>query len=679
MANLRDVSNLSSAHHADGPQSPRDARVLGRALDRIQGLALRSYAHMPESRILLFRVRTDRAADVLRWLAQLPLTVASPGAPSRQPPEACLNVALTHHGLRVLGAESTLCQAFDRAFSHGAAEERHAALNGDVDDNAPATWTWGSAEKPADLALLIFSRNAANADRFAALHERAALSSGLGLLRRVSGSALHVAADRPDVSGARSLQLAPAELPLHGQSALGDLLLGERDGYGRSTPAPESSAGFSFGHHGSYLVLRELEGETQAYFRYWSELANAYSVERTAGHVLGIDSRSAITGGGLSLLCINADIPRQFEFVQQRWHNHPQLAGRARLRVAGSGYFFLPTTSALKLLCEGAVSEPDNDWLEVSSPREQRATTRLLEALERDVALRPRDAHDAHDGHAARLHGCVEARLQIARDLPEGLRAGLFARPGEYQGFLRFADGEGTAVSAAEPALRGVALKLLNVGGAKLLDGEEHGMTHDFVFASDDAFIAKNLTEFAALVQAAVSGRLSTFRLTHPRFALSAWRASRHRSLLELGYSSVVPQLLGARAATYHLRPSVRAGATPLATPSARIEPDQLRRDLINRLAQGSASFDLLVQLRGAARMSGTDESGVVHRESGELHKLATLELPAQVFDTPERRDFSAHLSFEPWRCLPEHRPLGGVGRARRQVYRMLHGAQRAR
>ena len=51
---------------------------------------------------------------------------------------------------------------------------------------------------------------------------------------------------------------------------------------------------------------------------------------------------------------------------------------------------------------------------------------------------------------------------------------------------------------------------------------------------------------------------------------------------------------------------------------------------------------------------------------------VATLTIPAQVFDTAERREFGDNLSFDPWRTLPEHRPLGGIGRARRQVYEAL-------
>jgi hypothetical protein len=49
--------------------------------------------------------------------------------------------------------------------------------------------------------------------------------------------------------------------------------------------------------------------------------------------------------------------------------------------------------------------------------------------------------------------------------------------------------------------------------------------------------------------------------------------------------------------------------------------------------------------------------------------KLATLIIPIQEFDTDANQDFGDSLSFSPWHCLPEHRPLGGFNRARRWIY----------
>ena len=47
----------------------------------------------------------------------------------------------------------------------------------------------------------------------------------------------------------------------------------------------------------------------------------------------------------------------------------------------------------------------------------------------------------------------------------------------------------------------------------------------------------------------------------------------------------------------------------------------------------------------------------------------ARLRIPRQKFDSPEQLGFASSLSFNPWHCLSEHRPLGNQGRARRRLY----------
>ncbi|MCB5164411.1 peroxidase [Streptomyces bambusae] len=96
-------------------------------------------------------------------------------------------------------------------------------------------------------------------------------------------------------------------------------------------------------------------------------------------------------GSGLHFLCLNANISRQFEFIQHTWLNNPTFNGlydgpdpiagarqdhrstftaqarpvRTRYRdlpqfvyVRGGAYFFLPGLRALRYLCEGTRMEP---------------------------------------------------------------------------------------------------------------------------------------------------------------------------------------------------------------------------------------------------------------------------------------------------------------------------------
>jgi hypothetical protein len=48
---------------------------------------------------------------------------------------------------------------------------------------------------------------------------------------------------------------------------------------------------------------------------------------------------------------------------------------------------------------------------------------------------------------------------------------------------------------------------------------------------------------------------------------------------------------------------------------------------------------------------------------------VATLRIPKQTFDEPDQFAFARYLRFNPWHCLPEHRPLGNQSRARKRMY----------
>jgi hypothetical protein len=48
---------------------------------------------------------------------------------------------------------------------------------------------------------------------------------------------------------------------------------------------------------------------------------------------------------------------------------------------------------------------------------------------------------------------------------------------------------------------------------------------------------------------------------------------------------------------------------------------------------------------------------------------LATITIPPQDFLSETHRAFGERLAFSPWHSLPEHRPLGSINHARRDVY----------
>ena len=56
-------------------------------------------------------------------------------------------------------------------------------------------------------------------------------------------------------------------------------------------------------------------------------------------------------------------------------------------------------------------------------------------------------------------------------------------------------------------------------------------------------------------------------------------------------------------------------------------------------------------------------------RWTSEPVPVATIRVGPQSFDTPEGMKQCEELSFDSWHALAEHRPLGGINRARKAVY----------
>ncbi len=417
---------------------------------------------------------------------------------------------------------------------------------------------------------------------------------------------------------------------------------------------------------------------------------------------------------GLQFICFNANIDRQFEFVQQQWCNNPKFNGanstsdpligskrapelglddpaftvqsdvRGELtkrftqmeqfvRVVGSTYFFMPSIPALRLLNEG-VKKTTVSKLEKKPQDEQEHIDSLIatlrEKMKRDYigqAIR-RDAHP-------KLHGCVSASFRIADELPERCRVGLFSQTAKsYDSWIRFSNQNGTIAPDKNKDIRGMAIKLMGVEGPKLLDGEESCSNMDFIAISHPAFVTKDVAEFDGLIKGLTGGKIKLlkFLAKHPRVAKNLIASLKsHSNPLEITYFSVAPYLFGKEAVKYIIKPSTKIN-TPVPSKSG---DNFLREAMRKRLNDGSASFDFYVQFRKHEKIKQLpiEDPGVPWNESDtELIKVATIDIHQQEFDNPDRDEFGDQLSFNPWRCLEEHRPLGGISRARRQVYRAL-------
>jgi hypothetical protein len=112
---------------------------------------------------------------------------------------------------------------------------------------------------------------------------------------------------------------------------------------------------------------------------------------------------------------------------------------------------------------------------------------------------------------------------------------------------------------------------------------------------------------------------------------------------------------------------STKAEASYDASGKAMEGQNYLREAMVEQLTtrKQPAMFGFYVQRK---RENESIEDSTVAWESN-WEKVATIEIGSQTFDFPEREKWGNALSYTPWHALKEHRPLGGINRARKVIY----------
>jgi hypothetical protein len=155
--------------------------------------------------------------------------------------------------------------------------------------------------------------------------------------------------------------------------------------------------------------------------------------------------------------------------------------------------------------------------------------------------------------------------------------------------------------------------------------------------------------------------------------------AKTQSSPLETRYWSCAPYLLGeGQAMQYSVRPRVQS-VTRVPRLPLRPPDNYLREAMAATLARQDVEFDLLLHIQTDPHRLPIENASVRWPEKlSPPVPAATLRLPRQKFDSAAQLAFASNLSFNPWHCLPEHRPLGNQNRARRRLYQELSRLRQA-
>lgn len=317
-------------------------------------------------------------------------------------------------------------------------------------------------------------------------------------------------------------------------------------------------------------------------------------------------------------------------------------------------------------------------YREYPQPGEDAAVERLIPLLKKLILQDYLTGTTYRDTHA-KGHAAVRATFTVPGDLPEELRVGLFAEPATYPAWIRFSNLSPSPQADRKRDIRALSIKLMDVPGERLWQDPPEATTLDFIMMGSSTFLAPDLFQFVALEEAIYRGQraLAWFLLTHRRIAATILRGqTRCANILEIPYYSQTAYAFGERAVQYHMAPHQPPQSTfPVDPPN-----NFLRARLAEDLTQKAAAFDFMVQFQtDPVKMPIEDPMVAWDPARSPYRKVATVRIPPQRFDAPAQVQFCEDIAFNPWRTRPEHRPLGGINRARLKVYPAIAAFRHAR
>ncbi|XQE68936.1 catalase family protein [Pseudomonas sp. P3C3] len=315
-------------------------------------------------------------------------------------------------------------------------------------------------------------------------------------------------------------------------------------------------------------------------------------------------------------------------------------------------------------------------------PADEAALTQgIIEDAIRIVEQHRDNTRVLRDAHA-KAHGCVKAQMTVLQNLAPELRHGVLAEPGKtWQAWMRLSNGNAYPQFDSARDARGMAIKLLDVPGDKLLSSKATAGNQDFVMFNHPVFFVRDVAEYKQNFAAQADGSKilaffpswdpRTWEVRHLIIALKTL-APAPESPVTATYNSIAPFKLGPHNIKYRVIPDPQS-CPPYELPEQNTAlPNFLRNALYQQLSldRVPACFALQVQRQNADYYMPIEDTSVQWSEDiSPFETVATVRVEPQDFDSREQNLACDNLSFNPWHALPEHRPIGGINRLRKAVY----------
>lgn len=289
----------------------------------------------------------------------------------------------------------------------------------------------------------------------------------------------------------------------------------------------------------------------------------------------------------------------------------------------------------------------------------------LKKNMEKDY-LKGTTKRDAHPKTLALL----KAEFRVMDGLAEELKVGLFKEAKSYNSFIRVSSSSPKVEGDEKKDARGFAIKLINVGGKKVLYDEKY--TQDFILLSNEVFPFPTLKSFHDLVYAREKGRIPFYiaktilKGNLLDLIKLAGIPKNQTSPFDISYFSTTAYKFSDRVVRYCIVPKKH--------PKSKIPKDKtasyLSNNMQNQLDKEKIVFDFKVQFQKKGMKD--DPSVVWNKRKSPYIKVAEIIIDKQNVMDKRRNELAELLSFNVGHSLIEHMPIGEFNRARMKIYSEL-------
>lgn len=298
---------------------------------------------------------------------------------------------------------------------------------------------------------------------------------------------------------------------------------------------------------------------------------------------------------------------------------------------------------------------------------EKEMIAEMTEVLQKKMAKDYANGETKRDAHPKAL-GLLKAEFKVLDNLPAELQTDVFQAGKTYNSLIRVSNASGSIASDTEKDFRGFAIKLIGVNGQRF-DTEKH--TQDFLLMSNETMPLGTVALFRDAVYYSIEWGgpvlLGKFIMSGDIGTLKALDVAKNdTSPLDINYWSTTPYQFGNTQVKYKLVPT---STTKSELPNP-LTDSYLTDNMAKHLQDDKATFDFYIQPFIGEQQTPIEDASIAWKSP--FIKVATLTIPKQTMNTPERFALAEQLSFSPANAVTAHQPIGGLNRARMAIYKTL-------